>query len=399
MAVGEQQWRRRPVLALLITIGVKVVPVAASFGAGVVLSRFIGRPAGQPAATFWLVGLLVASTVVLILVDRLARRALPLASLLRLTLLVPDRTPNRFKIAMGTRGGEGPGGEAARLLSLVADLDGHDRRARGHSERVRGYVDLIAQEMRLGRRDRELLRWAALLHDIGKLKVPAPTLERSGRLSDADWEEVHRHPIEGARLIAPMRAWLGPWASTVVQHHERWDGMGYPGGVAGVQISLGARIVAVADAFETMTATSSGARPAAASEAREELTRCAGNQFDPVVVRAFLRISIGKLRWVMGPLAWLAEQPFLGGVRQAGVRVGTIGARIGAGAVTAGAVASTVVSGTSASSPVTRPDQVARSQDARESSGRGAIDVFLRQTTPAVSDPTSSTTTTARPVP
>jgi hypothetical protein len=254
--------------------------------------------------------------------------------------------------------------------------------------------------MRLGRRDRELLRWAALLHDVGKLKVPAPTLERTGLLTDADWHELRRHPVEGARLIAPLRAWLGPWSSTVVQHHERWDGTGYPGGLAGIHISLGARIVAVADAFETMTAASSGARPAVAAEAREELTRCAGRQFDPVVVRAFLRISIGRLRWVMGPMAWLAEQPFLGGVQQAAVRVGTVGARIGVGVATAGVVAGAVMAGTPTSSPpVTRPEHVARSQDARDGSGRGAIDVFLRQVGAAPGDPTSGRTTTTTAVP
>jgi putative nucleotidyltransferase with HDIG domain len=298
-----------------------------------------------------------------------------------MSLLVPDRTPNRLQIALGRRDGEGPGGDAARLLGLVADLDGHDRRSRGHSGRVRGYTDLVAQELRLGKRDRELLRWAALLHDVGKLKVPSPTLERSGRLTDADWRAVRQHPVEGARLIAPLRTWLGPWASTVVQHHERWDGTGYPGGLAGMQISLGARIVAVADAFETMT-TSRDSRPSTAAAAREELARCAGRQFDPVVVRAFLQVSMRRLRWVMGPLTWAAEQPFLGGVQQAATRVGTVGARIGAGAATAGVVAGTVVVG-GVATPAAHPGQVATSeQTQRPTDERGVIDVFLHRHVP-----------------
>ncbi|MCU1485488.1 MAG: domain/HD domain protein [Actinomycetia bacterium] len=398
MAAGEQQWRRRPVLALLITTAVKLLPIAASFGAGVVAGRLVGRPAGWPATGLWLAGLLVTSTLVLVVVDRLARRALPLATLLRLTLLVPDRTPSRFKIAMGARGGDGPGADAARLLGLVADLDGHDRRSRGHSERVRGYVDLMAQELRLGHRDRELLRWAALLHDVGKLKVPSPTLERPGRLTDADWRELRQHPVEGARLIAPLRSWLGPWASAVVQHHERWDGTGYPGGLAGLQISLGARIVAVADAFETMTSARSGSSTIAAGPAREELARCAGHQFDPIVVRAFLRVSIGRLRWVMGPLAWIAEQPFLGGVQQAATRVGTVGARVGVGVATAGAVAGSVVVGVAPAPSPRQPGQVATSQPAAGASDeRGVIDVFLHHH--VAPGPTPSTTTTAPAAP
>jgi putative nucleotidyltransferase with HDIG domain len=383
MAASEQQWRRRPILALLITVAVKVLPVGASFGAGVVIGRLVGRPAGWPATVLWLAGLLVASTLVLVVVDRLARRALPLATLLRLTLLVPDRTPNRFKIAMGVRGGAGPGADAARLLGLVAELDGHDRRSRGHSDRVRAYADLLAQELRLGRRDRELLRWAALLHDIGKLRVPSPTLERSGRLSDADWRELRQHPVEGSKLIAPLRPWLGPWASAVVQHHERWDGSGYPGGLAGLQISLGARIVAVADAFETMTASRVGSAALGAGAAREELARCAGDQFDPVVVRAFLRVSLGRLRWVMGPMAWLAEQPFLGGVQQAATRVGTVGARVGVGVATAGAVAGSIVAGGGLPSVGGPPGQVATSQPApAPHHERGVIDVFLHHQEP-----------------
>lgn len=398
MPPGELQWRRRPLLALLITVAVKLLPVAASFGAGVVLGRLVGRPAGWPATGLWLAGLLVASTVVLVVADRVARRALPLATLLRVTLLVPDRTPNRFRIAMGQRGGDGPAGDAAHLLGLVTRLDGHDRRSRGHSDRVRAYTDLVAQELRLGRRDRELLRWAALLHDVGKLEVPSTTLERGGRLTDADWLELRRHPVEGARMVAPLRPWLGPWASTIVQHHERWDGSGYPGGLAGVQISFGARIVAVADAFETMTAARAGTRPLGAAAAREELAICAGHQFDPVVVRAFLRVSLGRLRWVMGPLAWLGEQPFLGGVQQVATRAGAVGARVGVGVATAGAVAGSVVAGGGLPAVNERPGSTATTQ-AVTSDERGVIDVFLHRGVGATATPTAegATTTSVSP--
>jgi mono/diheme cytochrome c family protein len=89
-------------------------------------------------------------------------------------------------------------------------------------------------------------------------------LDQRGKPDAREWTELRRHAAEGGKLIAPLRPWLGHWASAVTQHHEQWDGKGYPGGVAGLQISLGARVVAVADAFETMTATGTSAAAARA---------------------------------------------------------------------------------------------------------------------------------------
>jgi putative nucleotidyltransferase with HDIG domain len=387
---GDQQWRRRPAVAFLITVAVRLVPIAASFLSGLTLGHLTGRPSGSVLLWLWLGGLLVASTAVLVLVDRLARKALPLVALLRLAMVVPDKTPSRFKIAMGRPTGDGPGAEAAKLLRDVAELDSHDRRASGHSARVRAYVELLAEELQLPGRDRERLRWAALLHDVGKLQVPASTLARSGRLRPDDWQELHHHPTDGAKRIAPLRLWLGPWAATVVQHHERWDGSGYPGGLAGMQISRGARIVAVADAFETMTRPRAGEKALSAATAREELSRCAGSQFDPMIVKAFLRVSVGKLRWVMGPLTWLAEQPFLAGIQQAATQAGTAGARVGIGVATAGAVTAGVVAGVPAPITVDRPGVTATGEPASDAEGNGLIDVFMRQKERATTTSTPS---------
>jgi len=195
-------------------------------------------------------------------------------------------------------------------------MNAHDRRTRGHSERVRAFNDLLAEEMELSPRDRDLLRWAALLHDIGKLHVPTRILNKPGRLTDAEWVTLHKHPAEGARIAAPLQEWLVEWAGAIGEHHERWDGSGYPNGLKGEEISLGARIVAVADAYEVITAPRPYKRPIKAEAARQELTRCAGTDFDPAVVRAFLNISIGRIRLVMGPLSWLAQLPFLGALPQ-----------------------------------------------------------------------------------
>ena len=155
---------------------------------------------------------------------------------------------------------------------------------------------------------------------------------------------MKNHPLEGAKLTAPLAGWLGQWASTIAEHHERYDGAGYPYGLAGDEISLGGRIVAVADCYDTMTSVRSYKRAMTPEAARAELAACAGSQFDPHVVRAFLDVSIGHLRPAAGPLAWLGSVPFVDSIPRLGQAVSALG-RVGAasvvvaGAVTAGTVA------------------------------------------------------------
>jgi len=271
-------------------------------------------------------------------------------------MIFPDHAPSRFSVAFkaGTTRhlreqlaaaqehgvADEPARAAERILVLMAGLNAHHRGTRGHSERVRAFNDLIAEELRLPQADRDRLRWAALLHDVGKLEVPARLLDKPGKPTQAEWETLRRHPEVGARMVAPLRAWLGPWAAAVEEHHERWDGGGYPRGMAGQEIGLAARIVAVADVFEVMTAPRAYRRPVNAEAARAELARCAGSQLDPVVVRAFLNVSLGKLRVAMGPLSWLAQIPFVGvlprleGVAAAGRAAATVaGTATGVGAL------------------------------------------------------------------
>jgi len=312
------------VLAWWVRVGVLLVPLVVSVVVALVVIAVLPGPEGWLGHVAWWVAVLGAAYGAALVVDRVARRALPLAVLLRLSLVFPDRAPSRLKTARRTSlreiehqvasleraGAEGGPAEAARtLVALVGALGLHDKRTRGHSERVRAYVDMLSEEMGLVEEDRVRLRWAALIHDIGKLSVPGPVLNGGRDLADDDWAALRRHPAEGERLAGALLPWLGEWGLCVRQHHEHWDGSGYPHGLHGTEISLGARIVAVADAFEVMTANRSYQTAIKATAAREELARCAGKDFDPAVVRAFLQISIGRLRGVLGPLSFLPALP------------------------------------------------------------------------------------------
>jgi putative nucleotidyltransferase with HDIG domain len=318
------RWRPRARLGIAVSLAAFVLPLLAAVGVASLLAQVIARPDGTGRVILWWLGILASSMVAMGIVELLSRRLLPLAALLKMTMLFPDRAPSRLavarragstrELARRTHEREGGGSRepievAAGILALAAALSRHDRKTRGHSERVRAFTDLLADELELSPADRDRLRWSSLLHDVGKMSVHADVLNKHGSLTAAEWDELKRHPLEGARIIEPLRAWLGPWALTVEQHHERFDGTGYPFGLSGDAISLGARIVSVADSFEVMTAGRSYQRSMSPLMAREELTRCAGGQFDPDVVRAFLNISIGKIRWVMGPLSWLADVP------------------------------------------------------------------------------------------
>jgi len=325
-------WKGRPGLSKLLRATALVVPLGASVAAGAVLSRVLPSGGGW-TFVIRLVVTLGVSTGVLFGVTRLTRRLLPLAMLLQMSLVFPDHVPKRFSLALragavtrltravtdaadASDAGSTASEALARVLILLAALARHDSRTRGHSERVSAFNDLIAAEIGLSQGDRAKLRWAALLHDIGKLHVHTMTLNKPGKPTAAEWRAIKRHPEIGARIVAPLRPWLGDWVDGVGQHHERFDGQGYPNGLAGAEISLAGRIIAVADAFEVMTALRSYKRPVSARVAREELTRCAGTHFDPRMVRAFLNVSIGKVSSVMGPLSWLAQIPFIGGIPQ-----------------------------------------------------------------------------------
>ena len=208
------------------------------------------------------------------------------------------------------------------------------------------YAVLIAEQLHIAGSDRDHLRWAALLHDVGKLSVPSVVLTKTERLNESDWRFLRGHPAAGAEIAQPLHDWLGSWTDTIGQHHERFDGTGYPYGLAGEQICLGARIVAVADAFDVMTAARSYRKPVGRTAALRELADCSGTHFDPRVVRAMLAVSTPRLRIAMGPLSWLGAAPMLAATQGAA----TVAAQATAGVLVAGAM---VVSGPAA--PRARP--------------------------------------------
>lgn len=337
---GGERWPGRPVLNLVVRGLILAVPIGASVATGVVMSRVVSAPSGAVGTLVWYGLILASSLAVLIVADHFARRFLPLAVLLRLSFVFPDRAPSRFSVALNagnprrlaacleaTSDTDGSV-DLETILTLAAALNAHDRRTRGHSERVRALTELVAVELGLGELETEQLRWAAFLHDIGKLRVPPAVLNKRGELDRREWHVIRSHPTQGEELVEPLAPWLGDWIHAIGDHHEKYDGTGYPTGRAGTAISLGGRIVSVTDSFETMTAVRSYNRPKKPREAREELARCAGTHFDPTVVRAFFGISLGRLRWTAGLAAWLAQLPLLGVPARAGAQVVTTAAGI-----------------------------------------------------------------------
>jgi putative nucleotidyltransferase with HDIG domain len=365
----DNRWSARSRTGFFVSVTSFAIPIALSVVSAFTASVLLPHPGSSAWRVAWWIGVLLIAWFAAIVGERLARPLLPLASLLKMSLLFPDRAPSRFAVAwrsgstrqldryvhgLESKRHREPLTTAVEILALVTALSSHDKRTRGHSERVRAYTDLIADELRLPQADRDRLRWSALLHDVGKMIVHVDILNKNETLTRAEWEIIRRHPQEGQRMIEPLMEWLGEWGHAVEQHHENFDGTGYPFGLSGNQISLGARIVSVADAFEVMTAARSYKSALSPAAARKELTRCAGTQFDPAIVRAFLDISVGRQRLIIGPLAWLFDVPIISQIGNLG-NVLTVGSQVAlvAGSVTLAAAAA----GAHLVHPLTPPDR------------------------------------------
>jgi HD-GYP domain-containing protein (c-di-GMP phosphodiesterase class II) len=170
---------------------------------------------------------------------------------------------------------------------LCAALDLRDNVTHGHARRVSELASVVAWQMGLRKEEERRIEKAAILNDIGKMGVADAVLAKPGPLDDAEWAEMKRHPELGYRMLKGID-FLKDAAEIVYAHHERYDGAGYPRGLKGDQIPLGARIFAVVDAYDAMTSHRPYRKARPHQKAVEEIVRNSGIQFDPDVVRAFL---------------------------------------------------------------------------------------------------------------
>ena len=325
---ASEGWQGRDLAAKVLKWSIMLAPLIVAAATSIALSLSLPAPSSWQWAIARVAMIAALSMTVITIMERAGRRLLPLSTLLRLSLVFPDDTPSRFKMALKagsgkrmeraltearTNGLSTDRAQAAEQLVLLSTAIGaHDRRTRGHSERVRLYAELLGEELHLSEPERHKLQWAALIHDMGKVRVPPEILNKKGKPTDAEWAILQTHPLRGEELVAPVADWLGEWIHAVGGHHERWDGTGYPRGLAGHDIPRSAAIVAVADSFEVMTAVRSYKSAMSLADARAELTRCSGTHFSPEMVRAFLNVSLPKLRRAGGLLASLAQLPFVG---------------------------------------------------------------------------------------
>jgi putative nucleotidyltransferase with HDIG domain len=181
------------------------------------------------------------------------------------------------------------------VRSLVKAIEIKDLYTRGHSERVSTLSVHVAEELGLGYEQRRLARYAALLHDVGKIGVPLCVINKPGPLDEDEFEQIKRHPALGAEILRDID-FLEPALDVVRYHHERLDGRGYPHGVGGDALSQLVRIVTAVDAFDAMTSTRSYRRALPVAAAVAELRRCSGGQFDGEVVDALTR-CVERLAW------------------------------------------------------------------------------------------------------
>ncbi len=190
------------------------------------------------------------------------------------------------------------------IQALAGAVDARDHYTRQHSNRVSLYGVAIARHMRLEQSVIEAVQFGGLLHDIGKIGIPDQILNKPSRLSEEEFQVMKSHSALGAGLLRQVDS-LSHLVPLVLYHHERFDGRGYPDGLVGKQIPLGARILNVADSFETITSDRVYHKARSFDEGLAEIKRCSGGQFDPEIVAAFDGVFGELTRWRRG----LAELP------------------------------------------------------------------------------------------
>jgi diguanylate cyclase (GGDEF)-like protein/putative nucleotidyltransferase with HDIG domain len=175
------------------------------------------------------------------------------------------------------------------VYALVSAVEDRDPYAYGHSRKVSAYAEALAEAIGLSPEEVSKVSTAALLHDIGKIGIPDKVLNKKGRLNGEDWETIKAHPRLGANIVGNVPH-LVSCVSSILHHHERWDGGGYPEGLKGEEIPIESRIIAIADSFEAMTSARSYRPALSHEEVVKELRQGAGTQFDPKLVEVFVGI-------------------------------------------------------------------------------------------------------------
>ncbi len=188
------------------------------------------------------------------------------------------------------------------LWTLVAALDAREHETSDHSQRVVRYTLAVARRLGIAEKDLPDIGRGALLHDIGKIGVPDAILLKPGKLTPEEWTEMRKHPQIGFNILQSVD-FLGVPAQMVLSHQERYDGRGYPGGLAGDAIPIGSRIFAIADTFDAMTSDRPYRRAGTREAARAEIQKFAGTQFDPRCADAFLSLSLQELDELSRPAA------------------------------------------------------------------------------------------------
>ncbi len=176
------------------------------------------------------------------------------------------------------------------IKSIASALDAKDPYTHGHSMRVTLYSIILAKELNTPEDQLELIETAGLLHDIGKIAIPESILCKAGKLTDDEFKIMKTHPINSEKLISSIKK-LHDICPGVKYHHEKWNGTGYPEGLAGENIPFAARVIAIADTYDAMTSTRSYRKALSHEIAIEEIEKCAGTQFDPNLAKKFIEIE------------------------------------------------------------------------------------------------------------
>ncbi|MBE0635471.1 HD-GYP domain-containing protein [Candidatus Bipolaricaulota bacterium] len=175
------------------------------------------------------------------------------------------------------------------IMALARSVEEKDQQTEGHCSRLERLATLTGERLGLPGKQLIALSYGAYLHDIGKVMVADEILGKTSALSDTEWEEMQRHPDHGAEMLS-KKQFLSGAAEVVRAHHERFDGDGYPRGLSGDEIPIGARVVAVVDTYDAIVSARPYKKALAKEEAIQELEKNAGTQFDPRVVKAFLDV-------------------------------------------------------------------------------------------------------------